>query len=249
MKFFLRFIGSMANVVFKYAVIFFFIYPAAVFLGFILKILCRRGLVKVLNEDRIPHFKEKVIFVYNHPSMLDPLIVVGLLLNGFLFNPLKYGPLVVSDRKNIYDSWLFFLFRPFIIPVDRGGNSDKSLLKIKRALDKGRRIIIAPEGGRTYAGKEHLYSKKGKRIRVLKEGIGLLVAKTGASVLPIFIDGSDKVLPNYHGRLFHFGFRFHKITIKVGNLVSFEKRELEKDNNKAEITKIVANCLLQLADE
>lgn len=233
--------------IFKYLSVFLLIYPVGVILAILLMVLYISRFVRIKNWERIDNINGKTIIVSNHPSMLDPFLAASLLYRKYLRHPLKYGPRLVSDRKNFYDSWYFFWLRLHMIPVDRENrNSDRSLLKAKKALDKGRIIIIFPEGGRTFRRKEFLYSQKGKRIGVLKEGIGLLVSRTGARVLPVWIDGSEKVLPNSHKRLFNFwNIKSATITVKVGKPLDLQGKNLAKE----EITQMVVNSLLQLADE
>ncbi|MEK7658286.1 MAG: lysophospholipid acyltransferase family protein [Patescibacteria group bacterium] len=223
------------------------IYPFGVILTAAFLLLRRLKYIKVLHWERFPHFKEKIILVANHPSMLDPFLAVALFFKGYLLNPLKYGPLVVSDKKNFWDSWYWFWLRPFLIPVDRGNKRDEavSFLRIKKALEAGRVIIIFPEGGRTFCGDRFLHSESGKKIRTLKGGVALLVRKTNASVVPVWFEGTDKVLPNSRTKLFT-KFRFRKktlILIKIGESLRFQTEERE------EITQVIASALLYLADE
>ena len=82
----------------------------------------------------------------------------------------------------------------------------------------------------------------------MQEGIGLLILKTQAPVLPIWIEGSDKVFPNTlwideKTSKFSFPRFWKKITVKIGNITEFEK------SSRVEITQEVGIKLLELADE
>jgi len=226
------------------------LYPIYVLIVAVFLVMRLAGFVKIAWPKKIPHVGERIILVSNHKGMLDVLLLPALLWKSCLRHPLR-GPMVVADRKNFYDSWYFFLFRPFLIPVDREGNSDKSLLRIKKALDQGRLVIYFYEGGRTHKGKEFLYSESGKKIRKPKDGIGLLVSKTGADVQLLWIEGSDNAMPNVHGRMFNVSrlvlnalmFRV-AVTVKVGEPMSFLQ-----GMDKKEITRLVTESHLLLADE
>ncbi len=229
------------------------IYPFGVILAAVFLLLRLLKYIKILHWERFPHFRKKIILVANHPSMLDPFLAVALFFKGYLLNPLKYGPLVVSDKKNFWDSWYWFWLRPFLIPVDRGNKRSeaKSFLLIKKALEAGRVVIIFPEGGRTFCGERFLYSESGKKMRILKGGVALLVRKTNASVIPVWFEGTDRVLPNSRKTLFT-RFRIRRKTtifVKIGEPLHFKTEELGGSCDREEITQVIASALLNLADE
>lgn len=213
------------------------------------------GFVKILHEERIPDVRERVVMVPNHKGMLGvTFLAPAILWKSTVLYPLR-GPLNVADKFNFWKSWYFWWFRPFLIPVDRNGKSDKSLLRMKRESDKGRFFIYPIEPGRTEKGKEFLYSQSGNHyIRKPKDGMGLLVSKTGYEVVPLWIEGAGNEampMPTLHGRMFNiWGFLRNiilfrvAITIRVGERIRFPI-----GMDKAEITRIVAERLLALADE
>jgi 1-acyl-sn-glycerol-3-phosphate acyltransferase len=120
---------------------------------------------------------------------------------------------------------------------------------MKNVLNSGGIIILFAEGGRTCFGEKFQFSPGGKKIRVLKNGVGWLALKTGATVLPVWVEGTDKVLPNSPDRrkLFCFPRFGGRITIKIGNPLRFQKGSQYLD--KEQITSIIKNALLELADE
>ena len=141
-----------------------------------------------------------------------------------------------------------------MIPVERGDRKKEaaSFLRIIKAIEAGRPAIIFPEGGRTFKGVEgelH-YSPKGKRIRPFKGGVGLLACKTRALIVPVWIEGSDKVVPNSRKTLWTklmWWKLFEKgITIKIGKPINVESFS---DKNREEITQEIVISLLKLADQ
>jgi len=225
----------------------FFTYPYGIISGVIFWILVFLNFIVIKGWKRFPRKKEKLILVSNHPSLLEPFLLPALFLGDYLFSPFKFAPWSTPDKENFYDKWYWFWARPRVIPIKRGSIREEavSLIRMKKVLENRGIIIFFPEGGRTYKGKRFLKSFKGKKIRELKEGIGWLVLKTKANVLPVWVEGTDKVLPNISGRLFSFP-RFNgKIVIKIGNVLDFKKNNLSKE----EITRQIASALLNLADE
>ena len=117
---------------------------------------------------------------------------------------------------------------------------------MKKALNSGKIVVLFPEGGRTFKGEDFLYSQKGKKIRILKDGIGWLVLKTGALVVPVWVEGTDKVLPNSLDKLFVFPRPWKKIIIKIGEPLRFQGSSASK---REQVNQIITNKLLELADE
>lgn len=231
----------------------FLTWPAGLLVGiWFLAGRIRKG-VRLLHAERFPESKnlQKIIIVSNHPSVIDPFLVAGLLFKYYFFHPLKHYPLIVADKIGFYDCWWFWPFRPVMVPVDRDDKRKQAfaLLKIKKAIDCGRIVIIFPEGGRTFKGNEWLYCQNGNdqnggRIRPLRGGVGLLVQKTGATVLPIGIMGSDRIAPNSKHKLWT-GFNFFStVTINIGEPVNFDP-QLSRD----EVTQQISARLLSLISE
>jgi 1-acyl-sn-glycerol-3-phosphate acyltransferase len=219
---------------------------------FLLRIL---GRIKITHWKRFPKysrnpelFRKGLIVVSNHPSLLEPLLVAGLFFTQYFVHPFKLSPWNIPDEKNYNNIWWRWA-KARIIWVDRE-NSEKTrrtFTKVKNVVDSGGIVILFPEGGRTFKRKK-LYSQKGKMVAILQEGIGLLIRKTNAPILFIWVEGSDNFFPNtlwVNGQTSKFPFpRFwKKITIKIGNTIHFDKK------SKEEITQEVAAKLLELADE
>ena len=228
-----------------------FAYPAGLIIA-LLGLLGRAcGCIKILHSERLSCMKklDKIILVSNHPSVIDPFLIAILISLYYISNPLRHAPLIVADRLSFYDSWWFWPFRSVMVPVDRDSDRKRalSLIRIRKAIDCGRPIIIFPEGGRTFKGKdgEFLYSKMGNRIRFLQGGIGLLVRKSGATVIPVGIHGSDKVVPNSRKRLFT-KFLPWKGVIKI---VTGEPIQFEPNTPREQVTQKIANQILELVDE
>jgi len=225
--------------------------PIAFFLGVGLTFLDKMGRIRILHKERFPFWKRRLIVVSNHPSLLETVIIPILFYPEFCLNPFWYSPYSTPDKRNFYDRWYWFWARPRLIPIDRsnGRSEGRSLRDMKEILDKQGIIVIFGEGGRTFKGKEDefLYSKYGKRIRRLTNGLGWLVSRTKAHILPIWVEGTDSILLNHPGKLFA-GINLRgKASIRIGNILRLNASR--RFGSTKQITNKIEEALLALADE
>ena len=202
--------------------------------------------IKIQNWDRFPKKQKGVLVIANHTSLLEVILVPVLFFRDYILHPFNFSPWSVPDKRNYFDRWYWAWAKIRLIPIDREDNRKalRALKRIKETLDLGGIVILFAEGGRTFKGKEFFYSKKGKKIRQLKAGVGWLILQTNPLVVPLWIDGAEKVLPNKRHKLYHCLPNFGNcVTVKVGKPIHI------KGNNKTEITQKVALSLLKLADE
>ena len=172
-------------------------YYLAWFLG---KLLFR---FRVVHRERI--IKEgPVILAMNHESYLDPPLA-GIAADREMY---------FLARKTLLDvpvlGWL--LPRLNVVPVDQEGNDRSALKALLRVLKAGNGTIVFPEGARTLDGE----------LQPGLPGLGFVIAKTLAPVVPMRIFGAREALPRGEGRV-----RFVPITIVVGEPIHFTKADLE----------------------
>jgi len=246
-------------------------------LGVIICLLEAVRIIRFSHFNRYPIWEEGLIIVSNHPSLLEPVILplMGFPWMNFpwVFSPLwlrikpslgwarefrkefflqkKLIPVSVPDKKNYYDKAYMGLIRGLNIPVRRDGTAKdrmSTILALKRVLKQGGRIILFPEGGRTYKAKEKVKSPKGRELGRLKEGAALLALQTGARIIPVWVEGSDKFLPNSKPYIPRF---WRRITINIGNPFYLDEpvttesfRERRKTANHR-----IAQSLLETGDE
>ncbi|MBM3251129.1 MAG: 1-acyl-sn-glycerol-3-phosphate acyltransferase [Candidatus Nealsonbacteria bacterium] len=240
------------------------VYTMGVFVGLTVMILRTLGVIKVLNWNRLPKygrspelFKNGLIVVCNHPSLLEPITVSGLFFGHYFWHPFKLSPWNIAEERNYKNRWWEWA-SPRIVWIDRSSSkkSREAFRETQNILRSGGVVIIFPEGGRTEGGKtsptsekDFLYAKRGGKIRPLKEGVGLLAKRTNASVLFLWTSGSESVMPNIPGKLYSFprligNGGVNRILIKVGGVLRFNAEE-----SASEITQKIACELLRLADE
>lgn len=159
-------------------------------LRFISKILFRievRGLENLPAEDRL-------LIVANHESFLD-----GLLLG--LFIP-KKATLVV--HTTVLKNWWYRQFLRLTPHLAVDPASPYAMKKVIKLLEAGKNVVIFPEGRITLTGS----------LMKIYDGPGFVAAKTGATILPVRIDGAAQ---SYFGRLSsHHPRKLHpKVTLTV----------------------------------
>ena len=221
------------------------LYPVYLLAELVFQGLRLLGRLKIIALKDQSVSLEKTILVANHPSLLEPVLVPLSFFRKYALHPLRLLPWNVPERSHFYDPWFFAWSRCHSIPVDRQDRSlatnKATLRKMKQVLQDGQPLILFAEGGRTFKGKEFSYSAKGKRLRKLQKGVAWLVKQTGARVLPIWIDGSEKVFP-YKERFPKFWRA--RIIIKVGRPLNFSASL----STEAILEKITVD-LLKLADQ
>jgi len=149
------------------------------------------------------------ILASNHASYLDP-------------------PLVgVSCRKDVYFLARKSLFeRPVVgpilaqlntVPVDRDRGDVGAIRAMIKLLKSGNRVLVFPEGTRSKDG----------NLQPARAGVGLLIAKSLAPVVPVRVFGSHAALPRSGG------IRFVPITVVIGKPLFFTKQDLGTDERAA----------------
>ncbi|MBN1869955.1 MAG: 1-acyl-sn-glycerol-3-phosphate acyltransferase [Candidatus Omnitrophica bacterium] len=130
----------------------------------------------VVGKEHLPQ-KGGFILASNHKSNLDPFLI------GLCFNRRISYMTKASLFKNPILRFLLHHVEAF--PVRRGASDVRALRESLRRLKRGLPLVVFPEGTRQGSGRE---SK-------MYPGIGFLAVKGGVPVIPVRIDGSEKVLP------------------------------------------------------
>lgn len=157
---------------------------------------------RVLHRERMIE-TGPAILAMNHQSYLDPPLAGGA----------SKRPIYYLARKTLLDIPLLGPILPKlnVIPVDQD-NADRNALKaLLRILKRGEGALVFPEGSRTPDGK----------LQPALPGLGFLIAKTLAPVVPMRIFGAHEALPRGGGRL-----RFYRITVVVGHPMYFTAAEV-----------------------
>ena len=149
-----------------------------------------------------------VILASNHQSYFDPPLVGNASDRAIYF----------LARRSLLDVPLLgrLLPRLNVIPVDQEGVDRSALKGIIKVLKQGECALVFPEGSRTIDGE----------LQPGQPGVGLIIARTLAPVVPVRIFGAHEALPRGGG------IHLHPITVVVGEPIYFSETDLQpRDKN------------------
>jgi 1-acyl-sn-glycerol-3-phosphate acyltransferase len=159
--------------------------------------------LRVVHRERMINHGP-VILASNHESYLDPPLVGSVADRAIFF----------LARKTLLDGSFFGWLLPKlnVIPVDQEGNDRSALKALIRILRAGEGTLVFPEGERTVDG----------RLQPALPGLGFVIAKTLAPVVPMRIFGARQAWPRGSTRV-----RFCRITVVVGEPIHFTAADLQ----------------------
>jgi 1-acyl-sn-glycerol-3-phosphate acyltransferase len=143
------------------------------------------------------------ILAMNHQSYLDPPLA-GTACDR---------PIYFLARRTLMDvpllGWL--LPKLNVIPVDQEGVDRSAIKAVIRLLKAGNGVLLFPEGSRTLDG----------NLQPGEAGLGLVIAKTLAPVVPMRIFGAHEALPRGGG-----GLHFTPIAVVIGEPIFFTEADV-----------------------
>jgi 1-acyl-sn-glycerol-3-phosphate acyltransferase len=133
--------------------------------------------LRVRGRKNIPR-TGPALLVANHQSYLDPPMVG-------MGSPRHLAYLA---RKTLFRNWLFgwLIGSLDAVPVDQEGVAKEGLVAILKELQKGRPVLIFPEGERTHG-----------QMVPLRPGVLLLIKRAKAPVVPVGIAGAIDAWPRW----------------------------------------------------
>jgi 1-acyl-sn-glycerol-3-phosphate acyltransferase len=158
--------------------------------------------LRVVHRERMLQ-SGPVVLAMNHQSYLDPPLA-GITCDRAVY---------FLARRTLLDvpllGWL--LPKLNVIPVNQEGIDRSALKALIRVLNAGNAALVFPEGSRTVDGS----------LQPAEPGLGLVIAKTLAPVVPMRIFGAREALPRGGG-----GLHFVPITIVIGEPIFFTAADL-----------------------
>jgi 1-acyl-sn-glycerol-3-phosphate acyltransferase len=157
---------------------------------------------RVIHQERMLR-SGPVILAMNHQSYLDPPLAGTTCDRAIYF----------LARRTLLDVPLLGPLLPKlnVIPVNQEGVDRSALKALIRVLKDGNAALIFPEGSRTIDGS----------LQSAEPGLGLIIAKTLAPVVPMRIFGAHEALPRGSG-----GLHLVPITIVIGEPIFFTAADL-----------------------
>lgn len=136
--------------------------------------------LRVHGQEHIPAGRDPgpIIVVANHTAGIDPVLIQASC-------PFPIRWIMASDMRAPNLEWFWRWQRIIFV----GRNRSSMALGMRNAiehLNSGGVVGIFPEGG---------IERPSRRILPFHPGLGMLVRKTGASVLPVFVDNTPQVDP------------------------------------------------------
>ncbi len=141
---------------------------------------------EVVGLDRLADLKEldpapAVIFAPNHYSHVDtPLMITSVP------EPWRSKLMVAAAADYFFDKKLKGTMAALALnafPIEREVTTRKSSDQLRKLVDQGWSLVIFPEGGRSPDGWGQEF----------KGGAAYLAGRTGAPVVPVFIDGTGSI--------------------------------------------------------
>ena len=150
-----------------------------------------------------------VILAMNHQSYLDPPFAGTACDRAIYF----------LARRTLMDMPLLGWLLPKlnVVPVNQDGIDRSALKALIRVLKSGNAALVFPEGSRTLDGE----------LQPAQPGVGLVIAKTLAPVVPMRIFGAHEALPRGGG-----GLHFVPITLVIGEPIFFTAADLKSPDKE-----------------
>jgi 1-acyl-sn-glycerol-3-phosphate acyltransferase len=163
------------------------------------------------------------IIAANHCSYLDPPLVGVACRRAIHY----------LARKSLLDLPILGPILPElnVIPVDQKNPQRAALMGAIRVVRNGGAVLIFPEGTRSSNG----------HLQAAHPGVGLVVAKTGAPVVPVRISGSFKALSRGHKIP-----RLVNLSANIGRPLHFSVTEFEDEQSYAQCSERIMTSIREL---
>ncbi len=166
--------------------------------------------VRAIGVENVPK-EGALILAPNHFSQMDHFFVGLYLLRRkvrFMAKSQMFGPPVLT----------YVYKHGGVFPVRRGHHDEEAMKTAFAILDQGEMLLVYAEGGRSRSGK----------LKGVKPGIGRIALESGAPVVPVAIQGSERV--RRWKRL-----SFPRVTVQFGEPLRFPTEEAPSRERQLEV--------------
>ena len=141
-------------------------------------VFCAFFNIRCLHREHVPA-EGPVLLVSNHQSFLDPP-----LCGAGLTRELDY----IARDSLFHNRWFGRYIRSLnAFPIARDQADLTAIRSVIQRLRQGRAIVLFPEGTRSADG----------RIGAIKSGIELIARRSGATTVPVVVDGAFEAWPRH----------------------------------------------------
>lgn len=170
--------------------------------------------MRVYGRENLEGLETPALFFPNHISPADPLLVLKALPAAFQTTTAS-----AAAADLLYEDARFAKFRGiletlgFMYPFAREGQIKSSIQYTARLMDRGFNILLFPEGRMS----------RDARLLPIKAGIGLIAVEMRAPVVPVTIEGAEKIVPpDSHGLVMP---KRNRVTLTFGKPLRFDEGE------------------------
>ncbi len=166
--------------------------------------------VRAIGVENVPA-KGALILAPNHFSQMDHFFIGLYLLRRkvrFMAKSQMFGPPVLT----------YIYKHGGVFPVRRGHHDEEAIKTAAIILGQGEMLLVYAEGGRSRSGE----------LGKVKPGIGRIALESGAPVVPVAIQGSEKVRRWKR-------FRFPKVTVQFGEPLRFPTEDAPSRERQLEV--------------
>lgn len=171
--------------------------------------------IKTQGMEKINEVQSPKIFICNHLSNADGIVMCRLLKD---YNVTFVAGVKLTDNK--LTKLGFHLAKTINI---KPNSADKDAIsKIINTLKQGGNIMIFPEGTR---------SRDGKMIEA-KKGLLLMAKLSKATIIPMGIWGTEKLLPINDNDMASEKFNYADVNINIGDPIAILDKREDEDKNQ-----------------
>lgn len=171
--------------------------------------------IKTYGMEKIKDIKSPVIFICNHLSNADGIVMNRLLKDN---NVTFVAGVKLTDNK--LTKLGFHVAKT--IQLKPNSADKEAISKIIKTLKQGNNIMIFPEGTR---------SREGKMIEG-KKGLLLMAKLSKARIVPMGIWGTEKLLPINDNDMASEKFNYADVNINIGEPITVPSKNLDEDKNQ-----------------
>ena len=175
--------------------------------------------------------KKQFILIANHNSHMDTMAIMSSIPTRYIH---RVHPIAAADffgGSNLKEKLMRYMVNATLIPRKRAESIEDvdPIQVMSNLIEKGRSIIVYPEGSRGYPGV----------MTDFKKGIGYLINKNPhVDVIPVYLAGIHKTLPKGKKLILPYN-----CEIIFGDTIKYDSFEVDDIVNKSqhEFNKLIKN--------